>query len=354
MTTFASLTPPFPAAGCLDYIITRIRDRSFGSIITLSGAGISVNSGIPDFRSPGGMYDTLQPHLLTATPEQQRAMQHEPTLVVDYSLFKVNQLPYLEVRRPFILGTAENQWKPTAAHFFIQLLHDKGLLHRHYTANIDGLDHQLPLPKDTIVNLHGSLAEIKCEFCGTPHDSATFRDNVRAQIRNIYDPNDPTAPIASTNILCESCNRPGVKPATVLYGRDLPRKALTSITEDFPRHANLLIVLGTSLTVSPSNGLANHVFPHVSRLVLNKEVVGMDLGLDFGLRNPRKGLQPENIEAPYTDNGHRDCICLTDCDSAVLYLCKRLDWLSDLIQYREGMCPLSQEKLDSAIQEISN
>lgn len=180
--------------GSVDAIVEKIRSGEIRKIVTLSGAGISVASGIPDFRSPGGgMYATLRPELLTATPQQQEAMRYNPTLVVDWDLFRVNQLPYLEVRRSFILGTATHRWQPTLAHVFILLLHEKGLLQRYYTQNIDGLDHQLcpQLPPNKIVNVHGSLAQVHCEFCGHVEDMAAFQEKVRTQIRNIYDANDP-------------------------------------------------------------------------------------------------------------------------------------------------------------------
>ena len=137
------------------------------------------------------MYDTLKPELLTATPEQREsilalahmlcvcmrmvfhvgimgqterncyivqpvptidmltmhpntllgeAMASTPSHVVSWELFQHNQLPYLELRRPFILGTNEAEWRPTVAHFFMRVCADRGLLRRVYTQNIDGLD----------------------------------------------------------------------------------------------------------------------------------------------------------------------------------------------------------------------
>jgi len=130
------------------------------NICILSGAGVSVAAGIPDFRSPGGMYDTLKPELITATPRQRSLMATDPTYVVEYDMFMENAYPYLEVRRPFILGTAKQQWKATISHHFFDLLHEQGKLTRLYTQNIDGLDFQTHIPRDKIVPVHGSIGEL--------------------------------------------------------------------------------------------------------------------------------------------------------------------------------------------------
>ena len=67
----------------------------------------------PDFRSPGGMYDTLRPELITATATQRKLMELDATYVVEKNMFMQNAFPYLEVRRPFILGVRDQKWKPT-------------------------------------------------------------------------------------------------------------------------------------------------------------------------------------------------------------------------------------------------
>ena len=117
----------------LSRITQGILSGSINNIVVLTGAGISCSTGIPDFRSPGGLYDTLKPDLITATPQQRNQMRSDPTAVVDIDLFSQNQFPYLEVRRPFILGTQQRKWKPTLGHFFIKVLADKGKLRRLYS-----------------------------------------------------------------------------------------------------------------------------------------------------------------------------------------------------------------------------
>ena len=152
-----STIAPRDLAGIAKYITS----TQCNSIVVLSGAGICVASGIPDFRSPGGMYDTLQPNLITAQPWQRQLMEADPTYVVERQMFFSNPFPYLEVRRPFILGTRDQKWKATLAHRFIELLHEKtDKLTRVYTQNIDGLDHQCTnIPKEKIVNVHGTISE---------------------------------------------------------------------------------------------------------------------------------------------------------------------------------------------------
>lgn len=302
-------------------------------MVVLTGAGMSCSSGIPDFRSPGGMYDTLRPELLTATAPQRSALRMDPTAVVDIRLFAINQFPYLEVRRPFILGTAEGKWKATLSHFFVKVLHEKGMLQRLYTQNIDGLDFQLSLPAEKVVNLHGSLGKIACEFCGQDHSIEKFHEDVRTKIKNIYksEGEEDGSPPESTNIMCEKCRRPGVKPATVLYGTDLPSSVWRSVREDFPQQVDLMIIAGTSLTVSPANQLVTRVLDAVPRLLINRDVVGEELGLDFGGTGA---------------GASRDSILQMDCDAGFLALAVELGWVGDLYAYKGAMCEASANLLE--------
>jgi NAD-dependent SIR2 family protein deacetylase len=240
-------------------VVDGLRAGTYRNIVVLTGAGCSVSSGIPDFRSPGGFYDSLRPELITATREDQHAMSVEPSLVVDINMFKRNQFPYLEVRRPFILGTIEQKWKPTLTHYFFKLLEDKNILQRLYTQNIDGLDYHTGISEDRIVSVHGSINSMSCEECKAPYPQDEFKTELIAKIKNIYDTTDPLAPLTSSNILCQACGQPMVKPDTVLFGTSLPERFFSSVASDFPSSTDLLLVVGTSLVVSPANQLVRMV-----------------------------------------------------------------------------------------------
>lgn len=280
------------------------------SIVVITGAGVSVASGIPDFRSPGGMYDTLRPELITATEDERRLMELDPTYVVEKNMFLRNPFPYLEVRRPFILGVRDRKWKPTIAHHFAQLLHSKtGKLTRVYTQNIDGLTQAVGLPDDKIVPVHGTIGETACEHCGAGMDFNAFCDRVESNIRDIYDPRN--GPEESEPIRCDSCGRATVKPKTVLFGSSLPEEFFERTREDLPS-ADLLIVAGTSLVVSPANSLVYNVPQNTQRVIVNNERVGRELGIDYG------------------PDAERDFFARGDCDDVFLDLVRELGWSKDL------------------------
>lgn len=299
------------------------------SICILTGAGVSVASGIPDFRSPGGMYDTLKPELITATSQQRQLMEYDPTNVVSWDMFQMNSFPYLEVRRPFILGTYEQKWKATIAHRFFELLHTKtNKLTRIYTQNIDGLDHQCTkIPNNKIINVHGSISKVSCEGCGYQPNFHTFCDAVKTNIKDIYNPDN--GPKESTPILCDKCNKPLVKPSTVLFGRSLPSEFFEYVQQDLPT-TDLLIIAGTSLVVSPANSLVYSVPETTKRVIVNQDPVGQELGIDY---NPNSST--------------RDFFAKGNCDQVFLDLIQELGWLEDLKVNMENLPPESVKLLQS-------
>eukprot|EP00978_Attheya_sp_CCMP212_P022907 scaffold69257_cov59-Attheya_sp.AAC.1 len=297
------------------------------SVVMLTGAGVSVASGIPDFRSPGGMYDTLRPDLITATPAQRQLMTCDPTYVVEREMFMENAFPYLEVRRPFILNTFQQKWKATLAHRFAELLHTKtNKLTRVYTQNIDGLDRQcMGIPSDKIINVHGSLGAAACESCGAPMEMAEFCQLVSTHIKDIYG-TDPGAPSESSPIPCPSCGKHTVKPTTVLFGSHLPTEFFEQSEVDLPE-TDLLIVSGTSLVVSPANSLVYQVPDTTIRVVVNREQVGANLGIQ------------------YNGNAHRDFFAQGACDQVFLDLMEELNWLETLSNDHLNDLPKSSAQL---------
>lgn len=276
LTMFAKpVLEPLSLAGIAEFI----KSGRCRSIFCLTGAGVSTGAGIPDFRSPGGMYDSLRPELLTATETQRRMMRADPVHVVTREMFFQNQFPYMEVRRPFILGVQSQQWKATLSHWFMKFLEEEGLLKRVFTQNIDGLDYQTGIKRQLVTNVHGSIANVSCEGCGREVPFDVFCQKVKTQIKDIYNV-DPTAPKESSEIRCPACNKALVKPNTVLFGSSLPG----AFFEELPQldEADLLIVAGTSLVVSPANSVVNYVPSTCCRLIVNKEPVGQDLGIRYG------------------------------------------------------------------------
>jgi len=325
-----STTGPVNLQSIVQPVATFIKSPQCSSIVLLTGAGMSVGAGIPDFRSPGGLYKTLQPELITATAQQRALMAADPTYVVEKSMFMANAYPYLEVRRPFILGSAVGQWKPTIAHHFASLLHARtGKLTRLYTQNIDGLDDQVGLPTEYIVPVHGSIRRSACEMCGAAGDHSRFVDMVRANIKDLYGV-DPDAPSESSPVRCESCGAAALKPTTVLFGANLPREFFTRKAQDLPG-AQLVIAAGTSLVVSPANSIVCDAPDDAFRLVVNQKPVGEDLGVSYAAAGDEAA------------SSSRDLFAHGDCESVFLALIVELGWLEDLVERLPSLPAASQE-----------
>jgi NAD-dependent deacetylase sirtuin 2 len=308
------------------------------SIIVLAGAGMSVSSGIPDFRSAGvGLYDTLRPELLTASELEQELIRDDPTLALDKGMFLRNPLPMLELKRDFILGTQESRWKATLAHRFVELLHSKlGKLTRWYTQNIDGLEMQCKtLPKEKVVPVHGSMGQAACEYCEAPVDFDEFCSHIRGSVKDITGC-DIDAPRESTPVVCEECGHPTVKPTIVLFRGSMPKEFHVRTAEDLPE-CDLLIIIGTSLTVAPANSLVYRVPPTSLRLVMNNERVGRMLGINYS----------EDSVRDVFAHGHSDEMCLELAD--------RLGWLKDLEQIidelPESSAQLLRDRLAQKLEE---
>ncbi|XP_060031815.1 NAD-dependent protein deacetylase sirtuin-3, mitochondrial isoform X2 [Erinaceus europaeus] len=210
-------------------------------VVVMAGAGISTPSGIPDFRSPGsGLYSNLQQYSLPY-----------PEAIFELTFFCHNPKPFFALAKELRPGNC----RPNVIHYFIRLLHDKGLLLRLYTQNIDGLERAAGIPASKLVEAHGSFASATCTVCQRSWPG----EDIWAEVKEGRVP------------LCPVCTGV-VKPDIVFFGEPMPQRFFLHVV-DFPM-ADLLLILGTSLEVEPFASLCEAVRHSVPRLLINREVVG--------------------------------------------------------------------------------
>ncbi|MEP6892869.1 MAG: NAD-dependent deacylase [Gaiellaceae bacterium] len=184
--------------------------------VVLTGAGISTESGIPDFRSPTGIWADVDPVEVASID----AFRRDPGRVWEFY-----------GRRLGMLGAI----KPNAGHHALVELERRGLVTAVITQNVDGL-HQRAGSRD-VVEVHGSLARAVCPECG----ASVSIDDVRKQLDTASVP------------LCITCSTP-LKPGVVMFGELLPAAAIDRATS-LAQAAGLVLVVGSSLEVWPIAGL---------------------------------------------------------------------------------------------------
>lgn len=258
-------------------IIEELRSGKARKIVVLVGAGISVSAGIPDFRTPGtGLYYNLQKFNLPY-----------PKAVFDYDFFQSNPEPFTILAKELW----PTNFKPTLTHFFVKLLEEKGQLLRHYTQNIDGLDHAAGIPEDKIVEAHGSFGDGRCTLCKKTYKAEWIRERLfRDEIS-----------------YCTDC-KGLVKPNIVFFGEMLPKRYHELSATDFG-NADAVICMGTSLQVMPFAGLiSKKKVKDATRILINREC-------------PRAWKRTTE-----------DLVLLGECDAQICRLCEKLGWLEDLVR----------------------
>ncbi|MEW6351191.1 MAG: Sir2 family NAD-dependent protein deacetylase [Thermodesulfobacteriota bacterium] len=204
-------------------------------VVVFTGAGISTESGIPDFRSPGGVWSRYNQADLT----YQRFRSHEK--------YRKLYWDYDRARYP-----AMRDALPNPAHQAVVEIDRSGRLLALITQNIDGLHQKAGSSPDKIYELHGTVNEVTCLDCERrwPREEITDRME-RAGIDVPY---------------CEHCGGP-LKCATIAFGQSLP----TRVLEDSFTHASncdLFITIGSSLVVQPANMLPVEAKRRSARLLL--------------------------------------------------------------------------------------
>jgi len=234
--------------------------RDARRVVALTGAGISTESGIPDFRGPNGIW--------TKDPAA------EKTATLQYYMGDP------EVRRRAWQNRLKSEmWtaQPNAAHRALVELERKGALHFLVTQNVDGLHHAAGQSDDIVVEIHGNVREAKCMSCGWRGPMADTLERVRAGEA------DPE---------CVHCG--GIlKSGTISFGENL-------VPEDLDRAqlaasaATVFLALGTSLAVYPAAALPEIALRAGARLVIcNAEETPFDGLADAVLREQLGVVLPE-------------------------------------------------------------
>ncbi|NLV50929.1 MAG: NAD-dependent protein deacylase [Clostridiales bacterium] len=208
-------------------------------IVFFGGAGVSTESGIPDFRSVDGLYN--------------QKYRYPPETILSRSYFlKYTEDFYTFYKEKLLYPSA----KPNSCHRALALLENKGKLSSVVTQNVDGL-HQAAGSKN-VLELHGSVHRNFCMLCGKSYNLSYI----------ISSPGVPTCSCGGT-----------IKPDVVLYEEGLDNKVLNSAISAISK-ADMLIVGGTSLVVYPAAGLVD--FYNGNRLVLiNKSSTSLDKKADL-------------------------------------------------------------------------
>ncbi|MGD1935390.1 MAG: NAD-dependent deacetylase [Candidatus Phaeomarinobacter sp.] len=210
-------------------------------VVVFTGAGISTESGIPDFRSPGGLWT-----------------QNKPIYFQDFMASETMRIEAWQ--RKFNMDDAFTSATPNAGHMAVARLVQSGKVTSVITQNIDNLHQDSGIPEDKVIELHGNTTYAKCLNCDTRHEI----DFVRSAFEEVGKPPP-----------CTACG--GIlKTATISFGQSMPEKEMMR-AEAVTMDCELFIAVGSSLVVYPAAG-----FPIIAKqngaglIILNREETELD------------------------------------------------------------------------------
>jgi NAD-dependent deacetylase len=222
--------------------------RASRRAVVFTGAGISTESGIPDFRSPGGIWTRMAP--------------------IDFQDFIASAEMRKEAwRRRFAMDETFATVKPNAGHMAIAELVSKGRVSHVITQNIDNLHQDSGVPSGQVIELHGNTRYAKCLDCGARMELGPIRSHFEA---HGAPPN------------CPACGGI-VKTATISFGQAMPELEMARAHEATAA-CDLFVVLGTSLVVYPAAGFPALAKRHGAKLaILNREPTEQDEIADLAI-----------------------------------------------------------------------
>lgn len=209
--------------------------------VVFTGAGISTECGIPDFRSPGGFWTRYKP--------------------IGFSEFLASEDQRLEAWRRFlVIRQTIGDAKPGAGHTAVSRLVERGHVAHVITQNIDGLHAEAGVPRERIIEIHGNGTFAKCLSCGLRHEIGWVSTVIEQTAR-------PPS--------CTDCGGI-VKSATISFGQAMPEQEMAD-ARAATLNADLFIAIGSSLQVFPAAG-----FPVLAKqnrtplIIINREETGLD------------------------------------------------------------------------------
>ncbi|KAG0273747.1 NAD-dependent histone deacetylase sir2 [Linnemannia exigua] len=279
----------------LEHVVNLLKTSK--RIMVLTGAGVSVSCGIPDFRSKDGIYSRLSEFELD-----------DPQQMFDLDFFRERP----EIFYSFAREIFPSNFTPSPSHYFIKLLEDHGKLLRNYTQNIDTLEQKAGI--HSVLQCHGSFATASCVRCKnqvqgdeikesifkqevayckvckkpTPPPKARKRSKAKFDFEDDDDDSDED----------DEDNRALMKPDIVFFGEKLPQVFDRSLIEDRDQ-VDLLIVIGSSLKVAPVSDIMHQLPNNVPQILINRTPNNQ---MDF------------------------DVQLLGNCDTIVAELCRMVGW----------------------------
>ena len=214
-------------------------------IIVLTGAGISTDSGIPDFRSPGGIWEKFR--------------------IIQYSEFMASEAARLEDwRRRFFMEDQMGEVEPNSGHKILaEWVHNRKCS-TIITQNVDGLHQEAGVSPDRLIEIHGNARHAKCTACKLVHSISDCRTMLEETGK---------AP------LCVSCGGI-VKSAVVMFGQAMPARE-TELAFARAELGDLFVAIGTSLVVHPAASLPLQAKRSGAKFaILNREKTELDTTAD--------------------------------------------------------------------------
>ncbi len=218
--------------------------------VVFTGAGISTESGIPDFRSPGGVWDKYQP-------------------IYFQDFLNSEEMRRESWRRKFATDQLIRQADPNLGHIAVARLVKREKVSCVITQNVDGLHQKAGVPEHRVIELHGNSTYASCLECGKRYELA--------EIRKIFEDGERLP-------VCDRC-RGIVKTATISFGQPMPITQM-EVAESETMACDLFMAIGSSLVVYPAAGFPEMAVRNRARLVIiNRERTSLDELADLVLHS---------------------------------------------------------------------